>query len=137
MKYDDDKNDKLESAYQLQGKKGSCSPLPGYIVDFDEMIQTKVATGFERAVQRMVENDGINVDIEAQTKEVDLANVKVGDALPEELRGEPQMVLVTGDVLQISTQRPDGWAFATKVRFRSSGSTTQSFGAIFSLFFHM
>ena len=33
------------------------------------------------------------------------------------LLGEPQVVLVTGDVIQISTQREDGWAFGSKVSF--------------------
>ena len=40
----------------------------------------------------------------------------VGVLLPEEIYDEPQMALVTGDVIQISSQRQDGWAFGTKVR---------------------
>jgi hypothetical protein len=36
--------------------------------------------------------------------------------LPLVLRSEPQMVLVEGDIIQISKQRDDGWAFGTKVK---------------------
>jgi len=82
------------------------SPLPGYIVDFSAMIQTKVVTGFQREVQRFVQQESFPPDI-------DLKDVQFGDELPVDLEGEPQMVLVTGDVIQIAKQRADGWAFGT------------------------
>ena len=43
----------LETAYQTQGGAGTFSPLPGYLVDFAKMVQTKTATGFQRTVQRV------------------------------------------------------------------------------------
>jgi hypothetical protein len=114
IKYDEESNANLEAAYQEQGGAGTFSPLPGYVVDFGDLIQTKVATGFQREVNRLVE-DAAGAQL-SEHKEIDLDNAQIGDPLPDELRGEPQMVLVTGDVVQISTQRQDGWAFGTKVR---------------------
>lgn len=105
IKYDKDSSAKLEAAFQEQGACGEYSPLPGYIVDFSTMIQTKVATGFHREVQRLAQQD--------PPLDIDLKDVQVGDELPVELEGEPQMVLVTGDIIQIAKQRPDGWAFGT------------------------
>jgi hypothetical protein len=75
------------------------------------MVQTKPATGFQRDVQRLVES----APTVQPDREIDLSDAQVGEGLPAELLGEPQMVLVTGDVIQISKQRPDGWAFGTKV----------------------
>jgi hypothetical protein len=53
IKYDDDTNAELESAFQTQGKKGECSPSDGYTVNFETMKQTKISTGFHRDVQRV------------------------------------------------------------------------------------
>ena len=58
---------------------------------------------------------GLSDRIEVR-KEVDLNEVNMVSAIPEEVASEPQMVLVKGDVIQISSQRQDGWAFGTKVR---------------------
>jgi hypothetical protein len=116
IKYDNDSSAKLEAAFQKQDKKGQFSPLPGYEVDFNTMIQTKIATFFQRGVQRLV--DSSSVPQQDQHIEHDLTDAQVGDFLPEELRGEPQIVLVTGDIVQISTQREDGWAFGTKVSLK-------------------
>jgi hypothetical protein len=116
IKYDNDSSTKLETAFHKQDKKGQFSPLSGYIVDFNTMIQTKTATGFQRGVQRLVVSS--SVPRQEQNVEHDLTDAQMGERLPEELRGEPQMVLVTGDIVQISTQRQDGWAFGTKVSLK-------------------
>lgn len=115
IKYDSDSNSKLEAVFRAQGRTGSFSPLPGYVVDFDCWTQTKTSTGFQRAVQRVV--NGHTDAKENDRNEIDLTSTQFGSYLPEELHGEPQIVLVKGDVLQISTQRQDGWAFGTKVSF--------------------
>ena len=47
---------------------------------------------------------------------VDLTDAAIADELPDDLSDEPQMVLVEGDVIQISKQRPDGWAFGSKLQ---------------------
>jgi hypothetical protein len=112
IKYDKDSNEKLEKAFQ--DGKTKFSPLPGYSVSFADMEQTKVTTGFTRKVQRVVQKP-ITQDDNDKSKELDLGKVQIGGALPDELAGEPQMVLVMGDVVQISKQRSDGWAFGTKV----------------------
>ena len=112
--YDGDCNKKLEEAFQKQGGKGTFSPMAGYSVDFDTMIQTKTATGFQRSVQRLVQVANTE-SVQARLDKMDLSQAKFGDQLPPDLKGEPQMVLVKGDVLQISSQRQDGWAFGTKV----------------------
>jgi hypothetical protein len=55
--YDDQANRTLEDAYTFyQRGKGKCQPQLGYTVDFDTMKQTKILTGYERGVQRVVEN---------------------------------------------------------------------------------
>jgi hypothetical protein len=116
IKYDNDSNTILEVAFQKQDKRGQFSPLPGYVVDFNTMIQTKTATGFRRGVQRLV--DTSSVPQQDQNVEHDLTDAQMGERLPQELLGEPQMVLVTGDIVQISTQRQDDWAFGTKVSLK-------------------
>jgi hypothetical protein len=57
--YDHQANKKLEEAFNYQrGRKGNkCQPQVGYTVDFDSMIQTNTLTGYERDVQRVVEQD--------------------------------------------------------------------------------
>jgi hypothetical protein len=112
IKYSLECNSKLEAAFK-EGKP-QYSPLSEYIVNFRSMKQTKVATGYERDVRRVLVKIEAKTDKGAQ-KEIDLADVHVRDELPVDLRAEPQMVLVEGDIVQISTQRQDGWAFGTKV----------------------
>jgi hypothetical protein len=77
-------------------------------------VQTKTATGFQRSVQRLVEQHNKK---DSAAKEIDISEIQMGDVLPSEILEEPQMVMVKGDIVQISKQRPDhGWAFETKVR---------------------
>ena len=115
IKYDSDVNSKLETSFQEQGKKGTFSPIPGYIVDFEAMTQTKQATGFVRSVQRLVESSSLQGNAKPGDA-TDSAQVTIGETLPEDLKKEPQIVLVPGDVIQISKQRSDGkWAFGTKL----------------------
>lgn len=111
IKYNDEANNKLEAAYN-EGKP-KFSPMDGYIVDFGSMTQTKVATGFKREVQRLVQESVSDQDNERQ--EIDVSEAQIGDLLPKDLQNEPQMVLVKGDIVQISKQRNDGWAFGTKL----------------------
>eukprot|EP00339_Tiarina_fusa_P001156 CAMPEP_0117082310 /NCGR_PEP_ID=MMETSP0472-20121206/57972_1 /TAXON_ID=693140 ORGANISM="Tiarina fusus, Strain LIS" /NCGR_SAMPLE_ID=MMETSP0472 /ASSEMBLY_ACC=CAM_ASM_000603 /LENGTH=562 /DNA_ID=CAMNT_0004810515 /DNA_START=77 /DNA_END=1761 /DNA_ORIENTATION=+ len=112
IKYDDNSNSKLETAFQLQNGVGAYSPLPGYSVGFVTMKQTKLATGFQRDVQRLVSEPPKPI---GGSRRVDLNGARIGERLPAEIQNEPQMVLVKGDVLQISKQRPDGWGFGTKL----------------------
>lgn len=109
--YNPESTEKLEKAYQ-RGKQ-AVSPLDGYSVNLQKMAQIKLATGFERHVQRVVEG-GESIDL-LKEHDIDLSDVKVGDEIPGDLSGEPRMVLVGGDLVQISQQRDDGWAFGTKV----------------------
>ena len=112
--YSPESSEKLETAFQ-RGKK-RVSPLDGYSVDLKRLVQTKVSTGFERHVQRVEESedptDGLN------HKDIDWSDVKVGDEIPDDLSGEPCIVLVEGDLVQISQEREDGWAFGSKVSAR-------------------
>ena len=104
-------SDRVEKTYQKQKGIGTFSPLPGYVLDFSTMVQTKEATGFQREVKRFVEK----VDEIA----LDMKNVEVGQGLPQDLVGEPQMILVQGDIIQISKQREDGWAFGSKMHHQN------------------
>ena len=54
IKYSAEASQKLEMTFQVIGRKASCSPLKGYIVDFSTMKQTKESTGYEREVQRFI-----------------------------------------------------------------------------------
>jgi hypothetical protein len=65
----------------------------------------------------------------ARLEKMDLTKAKFAEPLPSDLFGEPQMVLVTGDVIQISSQREDGWAFGTKVSFLEYAITSIVFKA--------
>ena len=127
IKYDEQANAKLESAYQKKGGLGVVAPLTGYNVDFEKMIQTKLATGFQRDVQRIIVVDKGGTtppppQVSTPPKEIDLDKDGYnGEPIPIELRAEPQMVFVEGDVVQISKQRQDGWAFGTKVRMLTNG----------------
>ena len=118
IKYDDEANTKLAHAYRKKGGLGIVSPLTGYKVDLEKMVQTKLATGFQRDVQRVLGSSGATTPVPPSPppKEIDLDEGYKGDSVPEDLTLEPQMVFVEGDVLQISKQRQDGWAFGTKVR---------------------
>jgi len=58
-------------------------------------------------------------------KEVDLGKVRKGETLPADLVGEPQMVLIEGDVVQISAQRDDGWTFGTKLHHADEAAARQ------------
>jgi ABC-type branched-subunit amino acid transport system substrate-binding protein len=116
IKYDEDSNAKLEVAFNILGGARYFSPMPGYVVTFAAMTQTKTATGFQRDVQRLVEDAGQQ---DNGAKQLGLEDAQIGGALPSDIRKEPQMVLVKGDIVQISKQRPDGWAFGTKVRILS------------------
>jgi hypothetical protein len=57
VRYNQASNDALERTYQSQNGRGNCTPMPGYMVDLERMIQTKIATGFERNVQRLEESE--------------------------------------------------------------------------------
>ena len=108
--YDSKCTTMLEQAYQ-KAPSSECHPLPGYVVDIGTMTQTKQATGFQRKVQRVVLNQST-----MQTKDVDLSSAHFSDGLPQEIFGEPQVVLIKNDMIQISKRRDDGWSFGTKVR---------------------
>lgn len=109
--YDGEQTKLLEAAYSKKIKE--CSPLTGYSVDIEKMIQRKVSTGFERDVLRVVENETSDSSSSEQNRL--FSKVAVGDVLPSDLKNEPQMVLVEGDMVQVSKQRKDGWAFGTKL----------------------
>ncbi|CAJ1958166.1 unnamed protein product [Cylindrotheca closterium] len=125
IKYSDEANAVLEAAFQQQGWKGSVSPLSGYLVDFSSMTQTKQQTGFTREVQRLVDtsnsstggsNDPLAFLPASELYDIATDNVKFGEELPDDIKNEPQMVLVPGDVIQISKQKKDtDWAFGTKL----------------------
>ena len=88
----------------------------GYKINIREMCQVKEATGFERDIQRLVVTTDPIADKTLPPKvDIDLSKVEVGDSLPDELVDEPQICLTKGDIIQISSQRQDGWAFGTKL----------------------
>ena len=130
IKYDAKSNDLLEQAYKTQKGRGTCVPRDGYVVDFNTLIQTKTSTGFQREVKRVVDGNALDLTFnkalldqdntqKSTTSDsdstVDLKQCVYGERLPADLKGEPQMVLVKGDIVQISKQRNDGWAFGTKL----------------------
>ena len=117
VKYDDYSNNILELAYQAQGNVGQCIPRTGYTVDFTTMsrtnddtmlfVQTKDDTNFRREVKRI----GPPIMIGPP----DLSMIRVGNGRPKEIAKEPQMILVPGDIVQISKKRDDGWAYGSKL----------------------
>lgn len=112
IKYDQSANAILESAYTEQNSAGHCMPVTGYTVDFSLMIQTKDKTGFERVIKRVV--DGTS------QQAMDLSTVQVASNLPDDIRfKEPQMILVPGDIVQISKKRNDNWAYGSKLHLEN------------------
>ncbi len=107
VKYNDASNQILELAFQEQGKTGKCVPTPGYTVDFRKMIQKKDKTNFEREIQR--------VQVATQGQALDLAKIFVALGIPPKIAKEPQLVLVPGDIVQISNKRQDGWVYGSKL----------------------
>ena len=106
IKYDVHSTNVLELAYQAQDNAGQCIPMRGYTVDFGTMAQTKDKTKFQREVKR----------IESLMKiQDDLSKIHVGKERPKEIAKEPQMILVPGDIVQISKKRDDGWAYGSKL----------------------
>ena len=116
VRYDENSNAWLETSYKEQHGKGECSPLPGYSVNFQTMMQTKISTKFQRAVQRIEVQPPSTRSTSEGLRLIDIKSIQMGGKIPSDICNEPQMVLVKGDVLQISQQRSDGWAFGTKVR---------------------
>lgn len=100
-------SDEIENSYLKRHKKGTYSPLRGYSLDFEKFLQTKKATGFQREVRRFVEK--------ADDVDVKMDDIVIGGGLPKDLAGEPQIILVKGDIIQISKQREDEWAFGSKL----------------------
>ena len=107
IKYDDSSNQILELAYQEQGQTGQCVPRPGYTVYFGRMLQVKDKTGFDRELKR--------VEVALQEQALDLSQIFVANGIPREIAKEPQMVLVPGDIVQISNKRKDGWSYGSKL----------------------
>ena len=117
VKYDDYSNKVLELAFQAQGTGGQCIPRPGYTIDFSTMsktnddtmffVQTKDDTKFQREVKR--------IGPPKIKKRDDLSMIRVGKGRPKEIAKEPQMILVPGDIVQISKKRDDGWAYGSKL----------------------
>lgn len=109
VRYDDSSNQALELAYEEQGRVGQCTPIPGYVVDFSTMIQTKATTNFQREVKR------VEVFASEETA-LDLSNIVVAKGRPSDIaKEEPHMVLVPGDIVQITKKRTDGWAYGSKL----------------------
>ena len=134
IKYGKDGNAILEVAFQ--SNQEGCSPVPGYDVLFRTMEQNNVRTGFKREVQRIPVDMPIDQtessDSSSSNQEVDLGKVRLVPALPRELKSEPQMVLVKGDVIQISKKGPAGFAFGTKVSLSWWSSISKLFASSWS-----
>ena len=117
VKYDDYSNNVLELAYRALGNVGQCIPRTGYTVDFSTMsktnddtmffVQTKDDTKFQREVKR--------IRPPITKKRDDISMIRVGKGRPKEIAKEPQMILVPGDIVQISKKRDDGWAYGSKL----------------------
>jgi len=112
--YDEEGTAKLENAFKR--KKRKVTPRPGYTVNLKSMMQTKIETNFRRKVQRAVDENYSSEASTVSSSEVSLTDMKVSDPFPADLEGEAQMVLVKGDIVQISKSREhDDWRFGTKV----------------------
>ena len=116
IRYDAASNSALELTYHKQGKTGLCVlGRSGYTVDFRTMVQTKDETGFERKVKRV---EGGGGDPPSAYDFTDIADPSDAKPYPREIGNEPQMVLVPGDIVQISKKRNDGWAYGSKLHLQ-------------------
>jgi hypothetical protein len=84
----------------------SCS---GAIDGADSHHFTYFSTGFVRNVKRAeidLDIDNTGSSKKGGRQSIDLSQVKRrSTAFPEEIKGEPQVILVKGDIIQISKQR--------------------------------
>jgi poly [ADP-ribose] polymerase 10/14/15 len=111
IKYDDITNDIIEAAYQQQEGKGRVT-IGEYEVDFGTALQCKISTGF----QRMIVRSEISPNDYSISSCTDTDPISETSDLPPILSKEPHMILVEGDVVQISkTREQDNWAFGTKL----------------------
>merc|ERR1719162_1161700 len=69
------------------------------------MVQTKDATKFQREVKR--------VKVAMQNQAFNISSFL--GACPITIAKEPQMILIPGDIVQISKKRDDGWAYGSKL----------------------
>jgi Receptor family ligand binding region/WWE domain len=99
----------IEEAYQ-QGMT-EYSPSDGYVINFAKAEQTNVVTRYARRVQRVL------VGNDSGSRTIAMESIEVGNDFPLDLamQREPGLVLCEKDIVEISKQRPDGWAFGTKV----------------------
>jgi len=111
IKYDEFSNNTIEAAYMQQQGKGTVS-LDPYVIDFDTNLQTKQSTGFQREVKRVAGN---TKDDSLSMTDTDPSISQSSTSLPRDLCKEPQIVLLAGDVVQISKHYKDSWAFGTKL----------------------
>ena len=103
---------------------GSSRFLPGYLVNFrvtSKRGRSARGGAFRESLGRMIpatthfrasQNISSGGDGGPTQRPPD---IKLGNPVPIELENEPRLVLCQDDVVQITSQRLDGWAFGTKL----------------------
>ena len=124
IKYDPAVNVYIEDMHNRQQGIGTYQVNADYTIDFGAMAQIKTKTAFRRDVKRVVEAQPRQQPEQAPNTVSPFAALAACDCSatsslanspPAEIVKEPQMVLVPGDIVQISKKRKDGWAYGSKL----------------------
>ena len=115
--------ERAHDAYLGLGLTSGTDVGDDYAIDFVKMAQTNKRTGFTRDVRRDSPSAHAAAAPPKKAGRAAAASARVHPAAPpreadtskrpDELLGEDALLLRTGSMVQISKQRPDGWAYGT------------------------
>lgn len=126
IKYDVNASAYIEEMYDRQGGSGTYNFNPDYTLDFGSMTQIKNKTDFRRRLKRVVETQqqlqqqpeqaSNTLTAAAPPAAFDHSTISAfAKSPPVEIAKEPQIILILGDMVQISKKRKDGWAYGSKL----------------------
>jgi len=118
IKYDVHLSARIEDICNQQDASGTCKLSPDYTINFTTGRQTNNKTNFQREVKRVVgdlQPDRAGARATAPGACDFPVTGRFGGSPPPAIAKEPQMVLVPGDIVQISKKRTDGWAYGSKL----------------------
>jgi len=109
----------IESVYNRQGGSGIFKLNSNYIINFATWTQTNNDTNFQREVKRVVKHlqqEQSPNNTKRAPSAIDFSSIaRFAGSPPSKIAKEPQMVLVPGDIVQISKKRKDNWAYGSKL----------------------
>jgi len=113
----------IESVYNRQGGSGIYKLNSNYVINFATWTQTNNSTNFQREVKRVVKHlqqEQSPNNTKRAPSAIDFSSIaRFAGSPPSKIAKEPQMVLVPGDIVQISKKRKDNWAYGSKLHLEN------------------